>query len=202
MLSEGFIDSESRTAVITDLELSGITVARRRIENHAPADWGAGLMPGQWVVHDDYGVARYLGAEQVKTGRWRAGIPGAAVRRGTPPSHPRHAVSQISPWSPLPGQEPAADRLKGSLWKKSAAKAREAAEKAAAELIKIYAEREVSKGFAFPENREMMRELEESFPYKETADQLRAIEEVEEDMERPVPMDRLVVGDVGFGRPK
>ena len=57
--------------------------------------------------------------------------------------------------------------------------AREAAEKAAAELIKIYAEREVSKGFAFPENREMMRELEESFPYKETADQLRAIEEVE-----------------------
>ena len=58
----------------------------------------------------------------------------------------------------------------------------------------------MSKGFAFPENREMMRELEESFPYKETADQLRAIEEVEEDMERPVPMDRLVVGDVGFGK--
>ena len=200
VLSEGFIDSESRTAVITDLELSGITVARRRIENHAPADWGAGLMPGQWVVHDDYGVARYLGAEQVKTSDGEQEylvLQFAEERRLLIPVMQFH---KISPWSPLPGQEPTADRLKGSLWKKSAAKAREMAERAAAELIKIYAEREVSKGFAFPENREMMRELEESFPYKETADQLRAIEEVEDDMERPVPMDRLVVGDVGFGK--
>lgn len=200
VLSEGFIDSASRVAVITDLELSGITVARRRIENHAPADWGAGLMPGQWVVHDDYGVARYLGAEQVKTSDGEQEylvLQFAEERRLLIPVMQFH---KISPWSPLPGQEPAADRLKGSLWKKSAAKAREAAEKAAAELIKIYAEREVSKGFAFPENRELMRELEESFPYKETADQLRAIEDVEADMERPVPMDRLVVGDVGFGK--
>lgn len=200
VLSEGFIDSASRVAVITDLELSGITVARRRIENHAPADWGAELMPGQWVVHDDYGVARYLGAEQVKTSDGEQEylvLQFAEERRLLIPVMQLH---KISPWSPLPGQEPAADRLKGSLWKKSAAKAREAAEKAAAELIKIYAEREVSKGVAFPENRELMRELEESFPYKETADQLRAIEDVEADMERPVPMDRLVVGDVGFGK--
>lgn len=139
VLSEGFIDSESRTAVITDLELSGITVARRRIENHAPADWGAGLMPGQWVVHDDYGVARYLGAEQVKTSDGEQEylvLQFAEERRLLIPVMQFH---KISPWSPLPGQEPTADRLKGSLWKKSAAKAREMAERAAAELIKILA---------------------------------------------------------------
>ncbi len=200
VLSEGFIDFCERIAVLTDLELSGITVARRRIENHAPADWGAGLMPGQWVVHEDYGVARYMGAERVKTADGEQEyliLQFAEERRLLIPVMQFH---KISPWSPLPGQEPAADRLKGSLWKKSAAKAREAAAQAASELVRIYAAREVSKGFAFPENREMMREIEESFPYKETADQLRAIADVEGDMERPVPMDRLIVGDVGFGK--
>lgn len=200
ILSEGFIDSSSKCAVMTDLELSGITVARRRIENRAPSDWGAGLIPGQWVVHDEYGVAVYQGAEQVKTADGEQEyliLQFAEERRLLIPVMQFH---KISPWSPLPGQEPTADNLKGSHWKRAASRAKQMAEQAAAELIKIYAEREVSKGFSFPDNREMMRELEESFTYKETIDQLRAIEDVERDMERPVPMDRLIVGDVGFGK--
>ncbi|MCD7876386.1 MAG: transcription-repair coupling factor [Cloacibacillus porcorum] len=200
ILSEGFIDSSSKCAVMTDLELSGITVARRRIENRAPRDWGAGLIPGQWVVHDEYGVAVYQGAEQVKTADGEQEyliLQFAEERRLLIPVMQFH---KISPWSPLPGQEPTADNLKGSHWKRAASRAKQMAEQAAAELIKIYAEREVSKGFSFPDNREMMRELEESFTYKETIDQLRAIEDVERDMERPVPMDRLIVGDVGFGK--
>ena len=200
ILSEGFIDISSKCAVMTDLELSGITVARRRIENRAPSDWGAGLIPGQWVVHDEYGVAVYQGAEQVKTADGEQEyliLQFAEERRLLIPVMQFH---KISPWSPLPGQEPTADNLKGSHWKRAASRAKQMAEQAAAELIKIYAEREVSKGFSFPDNREMMRELEESFTYKETIDQLRAIEDVERDMERPVPMDRLIVGDVGFGK--
>ena len=200
ILSEGFIDSSSKCAVMTDLELSGITVARRRIENRAPSDWGAGLIPGQWVVHDEYGVAVYQGAEQVKTADGEQEyliLQFAEERRLLIPVMQFH---KISPWSPLPGQEPTADNLKGSHWKRAASRAKQMAEQAAAELIKIYAEREVSKGFSFPDNLEMMRELEESFTYKETIDQLRAIEDVERDMERPVPMDRLIVGDVGFGK--
>lgn len=200
ILSEGFIDSAARRAYITDLELSGITVARRSIENRAPSDWGAGLIPGQWVVHDEYGVARYQGAERVKTSDGEheyLALQFAEDRRLLIPVLQFH---KISPWSPLPGQEPEADSLKSSGWKRAAAKAKALAEKAASELIKIYAEREVSRGFAFPENRAMMRDVESSFTYKETADQLRAIEDVEADMERPVPMDRLVVGDVGFGK--
>ena len=200
ILSEGFIDSSSKCAVMTDLELSGITVARRRIENRAPSDWGAGLIPGQWVVHDEYGVAVYQGAEQVKTADGEQEyliLQFAEERRLLIPVMQFH---KISPWSPLPGQEPTADNLKRAHWKRAASRAKQMAEQAAAELIKIYAEREVSKGFSFPDNREMMRELEESFTYKETIDQLRAIEDVERDMERPVPMDRLIVGDVGFGK--
>lgn len=200
ILSEGFIDSCSKCAVMTDLELSGITVARRRIDNRAPSDWGAGLIPGQWVVHDEYGVAVYQGAEQVKTADGEQEyliLQFAEERRLLIPVMQFH---KISPWSPLPGHEPTADNLKGSHWKRAASRAKQMAEQAAAELIKIYAEREVSKGFSFPDNREMMRELEESFTYKETIDQLRAIEDVERDMERPVPMDRLIVGDVGFGK--
>lgn len=200
VLSEGFIDQASKLAVMTDLELSGITVARRRLDSRAPSDWGVGLIKGQWVVHDDYGVALYQGAEQVRTADGEQEyliLQFAEERRLLIPVMQFH---KISPWSPIPGQEAAPDRLKSSLWKKSAAKAKEAAERAAADLIKIYAEREMSKGFAFPANRELMKELEESFTYKETEDQIRAIDDVERDMERPVPMDRLVVGDVGFGK--
>ena len=200
ILSEGFIDSAAKKAVITDLELSGITVARRSVENRAPSDWGAGLMPGQWVVHEDYGTALYLGSQRAETSDGENEyliLQFAEERRLLIPVLQFH---KIAPWSPLPGREPAADRLKGSHWKKAAAKARELAEKAAQELISIYAQREVSRGYAFPENREAMRELEASFTYKETADQLRAIEDVEADMERSVPMDRLIVGDVGFGK--
>lgn len=200
ILSEGFIDIAAKYAVMTDLELSGVTVARRRIENRAPGDWGAGLMPGQWVVHDEYGVAVYKGSERVKTSDGEQEylvLQFAEDRRLLIPVMQFH---KISPWSPIPGQEPVADNLRSSHWKRAASKAREAAERAAKELVKIYAAREVSKGFAFPKNRELMREIEDSFTYRETADQLRAIEDVERDMERAVPMDRLIVGDVGFGK--
>ena len=200
ILSEGFIDSASKTAVMTDLELSGITVARRGVENRAPDDWGAGLIPGQWVVHDDYGVAKYLGSERAKTSDGEQEylvLQFAEDRRLLIPVLQFH---KISPWSPLPGQEASPDSLKGAHWKRASEKAKLMAEKAAAELVTIYAEREVSRGFAFPENSDMMHEIESSFTYKETADQLRAIQDVEADMQRPVPMDRLIVGDVGFGK--
>ena len=199
-LSEGFIDAAEKIAVITDLELAGVSISRRSFENRAPSDWGAGLLPGQWVVHDDYGVAVYMGPQTVATpdgdqeylvlqfaGEQRLLIPVMQFYK-------------ISPWSPAPGQEAVADSLKSSHWKKAAEKAREMAEQAARELVEIYAQRELTHGYSFPASRELMKELEGGFPYAETADQLKAIDAVEEDMERPVPMDRLVVGDVGFGK--
>ena len=200
MLSEGFIDSASKTAVLTDLELAGISVVRRTSENRAPSDWGSSLIRGQWVVHEDYGVALYMGSQRVKLsdGEQEYLVLQFAEERRllVPVMH----FYKISPWSPPPGHEPVPDNLKASHWKRSAQKAREAAERAAASLVKIYAERELSSGFAFPENSAMMRELEDSFVYKETKDQLHAIDDVMRDMARSTPMDRLIVGDVGFGK--
>ncbi len=123
ILSEGFIDGDAKIAVMTDLELSGITVARRRVENRAPSDWGAGLIPGQWVVHDEYGVALYQGAERVKTADGEQEyliLQFAEERRLLIPVMQFH---KIAPWSPLPGQEPTPDNLRSSHWKKAASKA-------------------------------------------------------------------------------
>lgn len=199
-LSEGFVDTCEKIAVITDMELAGVSVARRGTENRAPSDWGAGLMPGQWVVHDDYGVAVYIGPQTVATpdgDQEYLVLQFAEDRRLLiPVMH----FYKISPWSPLPGQEPVADSLKSSHWKKSAEKARQLAEKAAKELVEIYAARELTHGVSFPANRELMKEIEDGFTYVETVDQIKAIDAVEADMESPVPMDRLVVGDVGFGK--
>ncbi|MEG1799863.1 MAG: CarD family transcriptional regulator, partial [Synergistaceae bacterium] len=148
-LSEGFIDAYTKEAVITDLELAGVSVPRHRLESHAPSDWGAGLIQGQYVVHDDYGVALYLGPQTVETSDGAQEylvLQFAGDRRLLiPVMH----FWKISSWSPMPGQEAVLDNLKSSHWKKSAAKAREMAEKAAKELVEIYAAREMTHGFAF-----------------------------------------------------
>ncbi|MCE5201554.1 MAG: DEAD/DEAH box helicase [Synergistaceae bacterium] len=200
ILSEGFIDICQKHAVISDLELAGVYVSRHIIENRAPSDWGVGLMPGQWVVHDDYGVSVYLGPQRVETADGEQEYLVLQFAEESRLLIPVMQFYKITPWSPIPGQEPVADNLKSSHWKKSAAKAKEMAKTAAKELVNIYAEREITKGYSFASNRELMRELEGSFTYVETDDQIKAISAVEEDMERPVPMDRLIVGDVGFGK--
>lgn len=200
VLSEGFIDTETKRAVLTDLELSGVSLSRHRTETIAPSDWGAGLIQGQWVVHDDYGLSRYMGPKLIETeeGEEEYLILQFADERRLliPVLH----FYKISPWSPLPGQEPSADSLGGTKWKKASDKAKIMAENAAKELVQIYAARELTKGFSFASNRELMKELEKSFIYAETNDQIRGIQDVEDDMERPFPMDRLIVGDVGFGK--
>lgn len=200
ILSEGFADWSARYAAVTDLELSGVFAARRSVRNMAPAEWGGALLPDQWVVHDDYGVAIYAGTQSVRTAE---GEQEYMVLRFAEESRlliPITQIHKITPWTPIAGQEPVLDSLKSSHWKKSSAKAKAAAAAAASELVKIYAEREITKGFSFAANRDLMRELENGFTYVETDDQIKAIKAVEEDMESPVPMDRLIVGDVGFGK--
>ena len=200
VLSEGFIDLETKKAVLTDLELSGVSLSRHRTEVIAPSDWGVGLIPGQWVVHDDYGVSRYLGPQSIDSAEGEEEYLILQFAEDRRLLIPILHFYKISPWTPLPGQEPAPDSLRGTQWKKASAKAKEMAEKAAKELVQIYAARELTKGFSFSSNRELMKELENSFIYVETNDQIKAIQHVEADMERPVPMDRLLVGDVGFGK--
>lgn len=200
ILTDGFIDSSEKIAYISDLELHGVTASRQRREHRAPSDWGDGLIPGQWVVHDDYGVARYIGSERIEVDGGEQEFLTLEYADDRRLLIPVMQFFKISPWAPVPGQEPKADNLKGKQWKKASQKAREQAEKAVKELMSIYAARELEQGFKFEPSKDLMRELEGSFTFAETKDQLNAIKDVERDMETAVPMDRLVVGDVGFGK--
>jgi transcription-repair coupling factor (superfamily II helicase) len=199
-VSEGFYDSSVKGLFIGDLELSGLPVSSASSQARVPLDWGERLTPGQWVVHDDYGVARYLGSERMDTPdgpQEYLVLEYAEERKLKIPVTHFHKISQYRTY---PGAEPAADNLRGGQWKKMSARAKEQAEAAAGYLMDVYARREISPGRVFPGDAEQESEFEKAFPYKETADQLRAIGEVTRDMARPVPMDRLLVGDVGFGK--
>ncbi|MDR0649820.1 MAG: DEAD/DEAH box helicase, partial [Synergistaceae bacterium] len=199
-ISEGFVDFAAGKAFIGDLELSGLSLSSRSGERAVPLDWGDRLLPGQWVVHEDYGVARFMGSEQIASD---GGVQEYLVleyaeerRLKIPVMH----FHKISPYHTYPGVTPAADSLRGVHWKKMSLRAAEQARAAAEYLVEVYAKREITSGYAFKGDAEQEREFERTFPYRETADQLRAIEDACRDMGRPIPMDRLIVGDVGFGK--
>ncbi|MHB1613776.1 MAG: transcription-repair coupling factor, partial [Actinomycetes bacterium] len=162
------------------------------------------LRPGDPVVHEQHGVGRYL--EMVA--RTVAGatreyvvIEYAPSRRGQPGDRlyvPADALDQVTRY--VGGDAPTLDRLGGGDWVKRKGRARKAVREIAGELIRLYSARMASPGFAFSPDSPWQRELEDAFPYVETPDQLSCIDEVKADMERPVPMDRLVCGDVGYGK--
>jgi transcription-repair coupling factor (superfamily II helicase) len=162
------------------------------------------LKSGDFVVHTQHGVGRYLEMTQ----RTVAGsvreylvLEYAPGRRGQPPDRlyvPTDQLDQVSRY--VGGEAPAVHRLGGADWQKAKTKAKRAMREMAAELVKLYAARQATKGHAFGPDTPWQRELEDAFPYQETPDQLSTIDEVKADMRRPVPMDRLVCGDVGFGK--
>ncbi|MDR1579026.1 MAG: DEAD/DEAH box helicase [Synergistaceae bacterium] len=199
-VSEGFYDLAEKKIFIGDLELSGMVISGARDGVRVPLDWGDRLIPGQWAIHEDYGVARYMGSEQIESAdgvQEYLVLEYAEERRLKIPVMHFH---KISPYRTYPGTEPVADSLRGGQWKKMAHRAREQAELAARYLVDVYARREITSGRAFACDAEAEAEFERTFPYRETSDQLKAIDEILKDMSRPFPMDRLLVGDVGFGK--
>jgi transcription-repair coupling factor (superfamily II helicase) len=156
------------------------------------------------VVHEQHGVGRYV----EMTSRTAAGatreylvIEYAPGRRGQPPDRlyvPSDQLDEVTRYSG--GEAPTLHRLGGADWAKAKGRARKAVRQIASELIRLYSARMASPGFAFGADTPWQRELEDAFPYVETPDQLGAIDEVKVDMERPVPMDRLICGDVGYGK--
>ncbi|HET7475486.1 MAG TPA: transcription-repair coupling factor, partial [Dermatophilaceae bacterium] len=162
------------------------------------------LKPGDHVVHEQHGVGRYVEMKQrVVQGATREYLllEYAPSKRGGPPDRlfvPTDQLDQVTRY--VGGDMPSLDRLGGADWAKRKGRARKAVRQIAAELIKLYAARAATKGHAFGADTPWQRELEDAFPYTETPDQLAAIEEVKLDMEKPVPMDRLICGDVGYGK--
>jgi transcription-repair coupling factor (superfamily II helicase) len=208
LIGSGFTWPSVRLAVLTEADLAGQRAAAGG-KDRLPARRRGGvdplqLTPGDYVVHEQHGVGRYL----EMTSRHAAGatreylvIEYAPSKRGQPADRlyvPTDQLDQVTRY--VGGEAPSLHRLGGADWAKTKGRARKAVRQIAAELIRLYSARMASPGHAFGSDTPWQRELEDAFPYVETPDQLAAIDEVKVDMERPVPMDRLICGDVGYGK--
>jgi transcription-repair coupling factor (superfamily II helicase) len=199
-LSAGFSLPRAHVAVLSETDVTGRRAAHRRARPRArPTDgFFDDLGPGGYVVHRQHGVARYAGM----TTRTVAGTTRDYLVlefRGSDRLYlPVDQIEAVTPYSG--GESPTLSKMGGADWQRARSRARAAAGEAAQELVALYRRRLQVQGHAFAPDSPWQRELESSFPYAETADQLRAIAEVKADMELPRPMDRLVCGDVGFGK--
>ena len=207
MIIHGFSWESARLAVLTEADLAGQRTATR--DMRMPSRRRGGIDPlqltaGDFVVHEQHGVGRYL----EMTSRNVQGaireylvIEYAPGKKGQPADRlyvPTDQLDQVTRY--VGGEAPTLHRLGGADWAKTKGRARKAVREIAAELIRLYSARMASPGHAFGPDTPWQRELEDAFPYVETPDQLAAIDEVKRDMERPVPMDRLICGDVGYGK--
>ncbi|WP_369257944.1 transcription-repair coupling factor [Geodermatophilus amargosae] len=162
------------------------------------------LQPGDIVVHEQHGIGRYVEmvSRTVHGGqRDYLIVEYAPGRRNQPPDRlfvPTDALDQLTRY--VGGEQPALSKLGGADWAKTKGQARRAVKQIAAELIRLYSARMATKGHAFGPDTVWQRELEDAFPFQETPDQLAAIDEVKSDMQNPVPMDRIICGDVGYGK--
>ncbi|MBI4297267.1 MAG: transcription-repair coupling factor [Chloroflexi bacterium] len=188
--------------IFTDAEAFGLSRSRRRPRRRflRREEALADLSPGDYVVHVDHGVARFAGLA-------RLGLNGAEreylvleYAAGDKLYVPTEVADRVGRYIGSGGAEPHLTRLGTQEWARAKRRAREAASELAGELMELYSAREVARGIAFAPDTLWQRELEASFPYEETPDQLRAVAEVKADMESPRPMDRLVCGDVGYGK--
>jgi transcription-repair coupling factor (superfamily II helicase) len=199
-LNGGFEGGPDGLAVVTDRELFGSVRVRRpkAMRRVVPRDILERLTTGDMVVHIDHGIARYeqmLRRGEVGQERDYLELSFAAGDRIFVPVEQINRVSRYSG-----GENPQLSRLGGTDWLRTKQRVRKAVNDLAEELLNLYAKREAAEGFAFAVDTPWQAEMEASFPYEETPDQLRAVIEAKVDMEARKPMDRLVVGDVGYGK--
>jgi transcription-repair coupling factor (superfamily II helicase) len=206
-LSDGWVlstDEQPNIYLLTDGEIFGWQQPRPRKRPRpvaeAPEAPYADLNPGDWVVHIDHGVGNF-------TGLVRRTIDGAEreyLRVEYAESDqlfvPVHQVDRLTRYVGTSSREPTRTRLGGSQWRNVKEKVKKAVEYMAEELLDLYAKRNIVQGYAFSADTPWQHDLEASFSYLETEDQLRVLEDVKRDMEAPEPMDRLICGDVGYGK--
>ncbi|NOZ24712.1 MAG: transcription-repair coupling factor [Nitrospirae bacterium] len=158
------------------------------------------LKAGDYVVHREYGMGIFKGLEPLNTSAYKGEAMVIEYADGAKLYLPMQNIGLVQKYRAADGVVPGLDRLGGGRWKKKKARARKKVRELAGKLISIYAQRELVKGHPFSPDTELHREFESFFPFEETADQLRAWEEIKRDMESPRPMDRLLCGDVGYGK--
>jgi transcription-repair coupling factor (superfamily II helicase) len=194
----------SRLHLLTDDEIFGWSrpQPRRRYRPtaEAPESSYADLQPGDWVVHVDHGIGKYIGLVQRTQEEIQQEYLCVEYAEQDQLFVPIHHADRLTRYVGADGYTPSISRLGGVSWSTTKQKVREAVQEVAGELLELYAQRQVAEGYAFSPDTPWQRELEASFPYIETEDQLQALVEIKEDMEVPQPMDRLLCGDVGYGK--
>lgn len=207
-IENGFVSESLKLLVLTETDVSGqrsSTKDMRRLPSRRrnvvdPLQ----LRTGDFVVHEQHGVGRYIEMVQRTVGgaqREYLVVEYAPAKRGQPGDRlfvPTDQLEQVTKY--VGGEAPSLHRLGGADWQKTKSRAKKAVKQIAGELIQLYSARMAAPGHAFGGDTPWQRELEDAFPYVETPDQLSSIEEVKADMEKSVPMDRLICGDVGYGK--
>ncbi|MGX1883229.1 transcription-repair coupling factor [Streptomyces sp. NPDC055287] len=207
-IDNGFVDPGLRLAVLTETDLTGQRTATKEL-GRMPARRRKTIDPltlqaDDFIVHEQHGVGRYIEmVQRTVQGATREYllVEYAPAKRGQPGDRlyiPTDQLEQVTKY--VGGEAPTLHRLGGADWTKTKARAKKAVKEIAADLIKLYSARMAAPGHTFGPDTPWQRELEDAFPYVETPDQLSTIAEVKEDMEKSVPMDRLVCGDVGYGK--
>ncbi|MGP9537402.1 transcription-repair coupling factor [Brachybacterium sp. AOP43-C2-M15] len=210
---EGLVDPELKLVLASERDLTGKSGARRGEERRMPSRRRnvvdpLQLRPGDHVVHAHHGVGRFVemtsrtvGAGAKRTTREYLVIEYAASKKGQPGDRlyvPSDQLDQVTKY--VGGEEPSVNRMGGADWAKTKSRARKAIREIADELVRLYSARQSAPGHAFGPDTPWQRELEDSFEFVETPDQLSTIDDVKADMEKAVPMDRLILGDVGYGK--
>ena len=203
-LLTGFEMASARLVVVTEKDIFGRHKRHTAVRKHS--DYGEkishfrDIKPGDYVVHESHGIGKYLGVETLDVGGIHKDYLHIQYAGDDKLFVPTDQVGLLQKYIGSEGDVPRLHRMGGTEWVKAKARAKKSVEDIAQKLIEIYAKRKEAKGHAFPPDDVSQREFEDAFPYEETEDQLRAIAEIKADMEKEKPMDRLLCGDVGFGK--
>lgn len=199
-LSQGFAVPEQSLLVYTDAELFGRVVSPfRRISPSRPVSVEE-LRDGDVVVHSRHGIARYDGLVPIDVEGKKQDYIALTFARDDKLYVPLEEMEMVERYVGPPGRTPQLSKLGGQEWKSAKSRARKAAEEVAGDLVKLYAARSSISRAPYTNDTPWQREMEEAFPFEETPDQEKAIRDTKADMEKGKPMDRLIVGDVGFGK--
>ena len=201
-LTSGFEMAAAQLVVVTEKDIFGHQKrqgVKRTLKGEKLSHF-RDIKPGDYVVHVNHGIGKYLGVETLEVGGVHKDYLHIKYGGDDKLFVPTEQVNLLQKYIGSEGEVPRLHRMGGTEWAKAKARAKKSVEDIAQKLIEIYAQRREAKGTAFSPDDATQHEFEEAFPYQETEDQLKAIEEIKEDMEKEKPMDRLLCGDVGFGK--
>ncbi|WP_037356232.1 transcription-repair coupling factor [Selenomonas sp. FC4001] len=201
-LINGFELAASSLVVVTEKDIFGHAKRRaiRKQGKDEKLSHFRDIKPGDYVVHAAHGIGKYIGVETLDVGGIHKDYLHIKYGGDDKLYVPTEQVNLLQKYIGAEGEVPRLHRMGGTEWVKAKARAKKSVEDIAKQLIEIYAKRKQAKGFAFSPDDSSQHDFEDAFPYQETDDQLKAISEIKEDMEREKPMDRLLCGDVGFGK--